>query len=131
MTRVLSAALCATMLSAGVVEAADGKWVEIRSSHFTVWSDGNKGDANGLLWQLEQIRAAVKAQGPWAQVDLGKRMLVIAARDEQEMRSLAPSFWETKGAVHPGSVWVAEGPVARHRTASVLCVRVRSPRRSA
>ena len=107
MTRLLAAALCAAMLSAGVGEAADSKWVEIRSAHFTVWSGGNKGDANALLWQLEQIRAAVKAQWPWAQVDLSKRMLVIAAKDEQEMRSLAPSFWETKGAVHPGSVWVS------------------------
>ena len=72
MTRVLSAALCATMLSAGMGEAADSRWVEIRSSHFTVWSDGNKGDANGLLWQLEQIRAAVKAQWPVGAGGFGK-----------------------------------------------------------
>lgn len=43
------------------------------------------------------------------EVDLPKPLAVIVPRDEQSMKALAPQYWERKGGVRPGSVWVT-GP---------------------
>jgi len=107
MKRIVAAAICAVLLAPATGAAADAKGFEVKSPHFTVWSSGNKGAATALVWQLEQIRFAVKTQWPWAHVDLVRPMLVIAARDERQMRDLTPQYWETKGSVHPASVWVS------------------------
>src|SRR5687768_4761012 len=42
---------------------------------------------------------------PWARVDLPRPFLVIAARDEREMRTLAPRYWEVRDGIRPVSVW--------------------------
>jgi hypothetical protein len=34
---------------------------------------------------------------------------VVAPRDENGMKSLVPRYWETKGSIHPSSVFVS-GP---------------------
>jgi hypothetical protein len=98
------AALFALMPSDSA-EAAD-KWTEMKSAHFTVWSNAGDGATRELLWQFEQIRGAVVAMWPWTKVDLTKPIQVLAVRDEQGMKALAPRYWEEKGAVHPASVWV-------------------------
>ena len=85
--------------------AAD-TWSEVKSPHFTVWSNGSDGQARSIAWQLEQIRSALVALYPWAKVDLPRPLLVFAVRDEASIKALAPTFWETKGSVRPVSVWV-------------------------
>ena len=86
------------------VWAAD-EWTETRSAHFTIWSNAGDGQTRDLLWQLEQIRFAVKTLWPWT-LELTKPMLVVGVKDEQSMKALAPEFWEQKGGVRPVSVWV-------------------------
>jgi len=81
-------------------------WTEVKSAHFTAWSNGGDRQARDLLWQLEQIRFAIGAYWPWAQLDLAKPLLVLAVRDETGMKALVPQFWEVKGGVRPASVWV-------------------------
>lgn len=78
----------------------------MKSAHFTVWSNAGDRTTRSLLWQLEQIRFAIATLWPWAQADLAKPMLVVALKDEQSMRTLAPEFRERKGGVRPVSVWV-------------------------
>jgi hypothetical protein len=34
-------------------------------------------------------------------------MVVIAAKDEQAMKALAPKYWEQRGGIRPSSVWVS------------------------
>ena len=87
-----------------VVLGADS-WFEIKSPHFTVWSSTDSRDVRTLVWQLEQIRSAMAAVWPWARVDLPRPFLVIAARDEREMRSLVPRYWEVRDGIRPVSVW--------------------------
>jgi hypothetical protein len=87
------------------VHAAE-QWIEVRSAHFVVTSNAGQGSASTLAWQLEQIRSAIAALWPWARVDLNKPLSVLAVKDETSMKALAPEYWERKGAVHPGSVWV-------------------------
>ena len=86
--------------------AAD-KWIEIKSPNVTVMTAGGAGSARTLAWQLEQIRSAVVAILPWAQVELDRPFLVVAVDSELKMRQIVPQFWERGGSVRPASVWVS------------------------
>jgi tetratricopeptide (TPR) repeat protein len=70
-------------------------------------SDAGDKPARTIVWELEQVRAEVTAFWPWAKTDLDRPILVLVARDENGMKSLAPRFWETKGSIHPASVFVS------------------------
>jgi tetratricopeptide (TPR) repeat protein len=99
--------LCLTALPGAVVQAAAEKWFEIKSSNFTVWANANNGSTRTLIWQLEQMRNVARNLWPWMNVDLPKPLVIIALRDEQSMKNVAPQYWETKGGARPGSVWVS------------------------
>jgi tetratricopeptide (TPR) repeat protein len=43
---------------------------------------------------------------PWARVGLDRPILVIAAKDEQSMRRMAPGYWEVRNGTRPGAVFV-------------------------
>jgi tetratricopeptide (TPR) repeat protein len=89
--------------------AADRPWIEVKSANFTVVSDAGEKSARTVLWELEQVRSAVKTIWSWAQVDVDRPILVLAPRDENGMRTLAPQYWEQKNAVRPASLFVT-GP---------------------
>ena len=86
--------------------AAD-RWIEVKSPHFTVVASTNPGMARTLVWQLEQVRSAVKAVWPWAKVDLDRPLLVLAVGNEEDMRALLPKYWESRNSVRPASVMVS------------------------
>ena len=103
---VLAAGLWA--VSAGAPLAAD-PWSEVKSAHFKVVSNASDGNTRTLVWQLEQVRSTLAGVVPWARVDLDRPLNVIALKDENSMRALAPEYWEKRGSVRPASVWVS-GP---------------------
>jgi Flp pilus assembly protein TadD len=112
MKRLCSAAvlcLSATALTPDVTQAAADQWFEIKSANFTIWANANDGNTRTLVWQLEQVRNVAKNLWPWMNVDLPKPLVIIALKDEQSMKKLAPQYWEIKGGARPGSVWVT-GP---------------------
>jgi tetratricopeptide (TPR) repeat protein len=84
-------------------------WIEVKTANFTVVSNAGDRSTRKLAWQLEQVRSAMRALWSWAKPDLNKPLSVIAVKDEESMRSLAPRFWEVRNAVRPASVWVT-GP---------------------
>lgn len=104
--RITPFALLAIVISAPAASAAD-QWIEVKSPHFTVTSNASRSDATSVAWQLEQVRSAVAAFWPWAQVDLNKPLAVLALKGETTMKALAPEYWEEKNRVHPMSVWVS------------------------
>ena len=99
------ACLAAALFSASPAAAAD-KWIEVKSPHFTVTSNASQGEATTIAWEFEQIRSAISTLWTWARVDLNKPLVIIAVKDENSMRALAPQYWEQKNAIHPASVWV-------------------------
>jgi tetratricopeptide (TPR) repeat protein len=105
---VYAATVCLALLAftPTPVSAAPEKWYEIKSPHFTVWSNADDGNTRKLVWQLEQIRSVIGSLWPWAKVDLPKPMLVIAPKNEQSMKQLAPQYWEVKDGIRPASLWV-------------------------
>ena len=88
------------------VHAADS-WIEVKSDHFLVISNASDGTARNVAWQFEQIRSVVGATFPWAKLDLARPLTVIALKDENSMRAMAPGYWEEKGGLRPASVWVS------------------------
>ena len=86
--------------------AAD-RWIEVKSANFTVVASTNPGMARTLVWQLEQVRSAVKAVWPWAKVDLDRPLIVLAVGNEEDMRALLPKYWESRNSVRPASVMVS------------------------
>jgi TPR repeat protein len=71
-------------------------WIEVKSPHFTAISDAGEGSAKHVLWQFEQIRAALLKVWPWAKVDSGLPFYVFAVRNEAQLRTLGPQYWEGK-----------------------------------
>src|SRR4029077_13640300 len=92
-----------------VPAAAERAWVEVKSPHFTVASHESERAARNVAWQLEQMRGVIQRLWGWARVDTAKQIVVLAVADEASMKALAAQYWEQKGGVRPGSVFV-EGP---------------------
>ncbi len=90
----------------GRTSAAAENWFEIKSPNFTVWANANDGATRSVVWQLEQVRHVAKSLWPWIRIDLPRPMTVLALKDEQSMKAMAPAFWEVKNGVRPASVWV-------------------------
>jgi tetratricopeptide (TPR) repeat protein len=78
-------------------------WIEVKSPHFTAISDAGEGSARHMLWEFEQIRAALVKVWPWAKTDAGLPFYVFAVRNEASLRTLAPQYWEGK-RYRPASV---------------------------
>jgi hypothetical protein len=109
--RVVVALALATLVLVGVpadIRAADS-WIEMKSKNFTAISNAGERSTRNLLWQLEQMRAAMTTLWSWARADLNQPLSIIVLKDENSMRALAPQYWEKRGSVHPGSLW-AGGP---------------------
>jgi TonB family protein len=104
--RLFVSSVVAVLWAVHSAGAADEAWIEMRSAHFQVISNASEGSTRTLTWQLEQIRNVIAVLWPWARVDLNAPLGVIAVKDENSMRALAPAYWEGKGDVRPVSVWV-------------------------
>jgi tetratricopeptide (TPR) repeat protein len=92
--------------SHGRASVAADTWVEIKSPNFTTWAQANDGATKTLVWQMEQMRSLATVLWPWMNTDSAKPIVLLAVKDEQGMRSVAPQYWETKGGIRPASVWV-------------------------
>ena len=88
--------------------AAD-TWTQVTSPNFTVVSNAGDKRAREVAWQFEQIRAAMTAIWPWMRGELDRPVMVVAAKDENTMKLLAPQYWEKGAKIHPDSVFVT-GP---------------------
>jgi tetratricopeptide (TPR) repeat protein len=84
--------------------AAADRWIEVKSANVTVVASTSAGMARDVVWQLEQIRSAIKAVWPWAKVDIERPLLVFAVGNEADMRALLPKYWESRSSVRPASL---------------------------
>jgi hypothetical protein len=97
-----------SLAAARPASAAD-TWVQVTSPHFMVVSNAGEKRSREVAWQFEQIRAAMIAIWPWMKGDLDRPVLVVAAKDENTMKQLAPQYWEKGGRTRPDSVFIT-GP---------------------
>lgn len=99
--------LLCLLLSAGRLASADKQqtWMEVRSPHFAVVTNGNEKQAHRVADQFEQIRAIFEKTLK-VRVDPGKPFTILALKDENTMRTMMPEFWERKGLVHPSGYFI-------------------------
>lgn len=88
--------LCALLVAAGERSAAPSSWVEVRSGHFTVFTDAGEKAGRRAAWQFEQIRGALLRMWPWAKIDSRQRFVVFAVKNEASLKTLGPQHWEGK-----------------------------------
>ena len=63
-------------------------WVEVRTAHFIVASDGGEKTARRVADQFEQVRRTFQATMPHAHLDTGIPIEILAARDGKSFATL-------------------------------------------
>lgn len=94
----ISAALILSLAcGAGFVSplhAGQRPWIEVKSPHFRVLTDGSPNDARKVAREFEQMRAVVAAAFPKSRLETGAILTVLAPSDEVSLKSLAPEYWK-------------------------------------
>jgi len=77
---------------------ADNKtWIEVRSPHFRIITNGTETVAHRLAREFEQMRAVFANQFPGFRLESGAPLLVIAPRDLEVAKNLVPAVFNRKG----------------------------------
>jgi tetratricopeptide (TPR) repeat protein len=97
-----------SLASPAAINANDANevWVEVRSPNFVVSSNAGEKQARHVAQQFEEIRGVFHAAFPKLRLDPGKPILILAAKNENTMKALLPGYWEQKGHVHPGGMYI-------------------------
>lgn len=78
-------------LALGVTAEAKDKWLEARSAHFTVVSNGGEGRAKQILKDLEQLRRLINELLPAQRVDGSKPAIFYLFKNAKSMRPFQPT----------------------------------------
>jgi tetratricopeptide (TPR) repeat protein len=92
--------LALALLAPGSAQAK-GKpeaWLEVRSPHFRVATNGSEKDARRVADQFERMRAVFQLVFPALRVDPASPIVVLAARNKKSFESLLPPSMLMKGA---------------------------------
>jgi len=81
-------------------------WREMRSPHFVVITDGGLSEARVVAEHFEQIREVFLKISPNMHVDSLEPVVILAAKNEKELKKLLPGYWEQKGHMHPDGLFV-------------------------
>lgn len=107
---VLAGAVCALLPIARAAEKKPPKpdvWVEARTPHFIVMSDGGEGKARQIAAQFEQIRHVFAVTLPNATLDPPLPVEIFAAKDGKAFESLFPEFPVEKLRQQPQGVFIS------------------------
>ncbi len=75
-------------------------WVEIKSLHFTVYSNGTEGEGRLVATHFEQIRALFEESFPDLRVDAGdKPTILYALKNEDSLKLFLPGYSPSRGSV--------------------------------
>jgi Flp pilus assembly protein TadD len=81
-------------------------WVEIRTPHFIVASDGGEKTARRVADQFELVRRVFQATMPNARLDIGIPIVILAARDNKSFATLFPEYPYDKRTIPPSGVFL-------------------------
>src|SRR5271169_5186210 len=96
--RILIYLLCSLFVGPTASIASEKPWIEVRSPHFRVLTNGSADDARRVAHEFEQLRYVFATLFPTFRLDSGAPFVVFAARDEDTAKSLEPRLWKMKGA---------------------------------
>ncbi len=87
-------------LSAGfstLASAQQKPWIEVRSPHFQVFTNGSEADGRRVALDFEKMRYVFATKFPGYRLESGAPLLIFAARDEDTAKSLEPLAWKIEG----------------------------------
>ena len=96
-----AAVFMGVLVPAQVARAAHHEaWLEIKSPHFTVYSNAGEHDGRRVALEFEEIRAMFAQAFPKLKVDSGgKPTIIYALRDEDSLKLLMPNYGQNKNAI--------------------------------
>src|SRR6267143_7087793 len=74
-------------------------WIEIKSPHYTIYSNAGEPDGRRVAAQFEEIRALFEQSFPKLRVDFGKPTIVYVLKDENSLKLLLPSYGQNRNAM--------------------------------
>jgi Tfp pilus assembly protein PilF len=81
------------LLWCGSALGADKPWLEVRSPHFRVITNGSEGDGRHVAGQFEFMRSVFSSQFPGFRFDPPEPLLILAPLDQDTARALVPQMW--------------------------------------
>ena len=99
--------VCAFALPA-VARENGSPWIEVRSAHFTVITDGGDRDGRHLADQFERMRWLFQKLFPQARVDSPTPIMVVAVRSRKEMQALEPTAYLAKNMLDLAGLFLRE-----------------------
>jgi tetratricopeptide (TPR) repeat protein len=104
---LLAGMLCAPVRSADKKNEKVEPWVEVRTPHFVVMSDGGEKMTRRVLDQFEMVRRIFQATMPNARFDTGTPIQVLAAKDGKSFATLLPEYPFDKRHPQPEGLFVS------------------------
>lgn len=92
---VLLLCLCAVPLLTTYASAGDAAWVEVKSPHFSVYSDAGEKRAREVATRFEQMRVVFGELMTNAKVNTPIPLQIVAFRNNRELKQVAP-LWHGK-----------------------------------
>ena len=74
-------------------------WIEIKSPHYTIYSNASEHDGRRVAAQFEEIRALFEQNFPKLRVDFGKPTIVYVLKDENSLKLLMPTYGQNKNSM--------------------------------
>jgi len=93
--RGISVVACLIAVGVAPIFAGESQWVEVRSPHFSVVTDGGEKRGREVAVRFEQMRAVFGALMSKANVNLAVPLQIVAFRNTKELRQFAP-LWNGK-----------------------------------
>jgi tetratricopeptide (TPR) repeat protein len=87
--------LIASLLLLTTVATGDPSWVEVRSQHFTIYTDGGEKRGREVLTEFEQMRALFGMIVKHKDVNSNVPLKIVAFRNTKEMKEFSP-LWKGK-----------------------------------
>jgi hypothetical protein len=95
----------ATIAAAAPASDPNQNWVEVRSAHFVVATNGTEKDGRRIAGQFEQMRGMFHASFATFRVDVSQPIYILAAKNEATMKVMRPDEWEAKGHIHHAGMY--------------------------
>jgi len=84
-------------------------WIELRSPNFIVVTNANEKQARRVAHQFEMVRAVLRDYLGIKGSASDQPVIIIAAKDEDTLKTLLPEYWAKAGSMHPAGVYL-RGP---------------------
>jgi tetratricopeptide (TPR) repeat protein len=92
--------------SCGCAFASTEQWIEVKSDHFTLITDGTSKQGRQIVDQFERMRWMFQALFPKAKVDPAEPIVILATRSHKSFDLLEPADYLAKGQMRIDGLFV-------------------------